>query len=299
MRQKTQKIMFISVYTVLFSGLIFIWKELIFPSHVYEEKYVEPVLSLWHKDSESDNFLSFDRVSQEGLDTTIKKLIYEKYSKEYSQKEQNKVYFRYIPSSLYEDIQYSYLPIAEVFLFHKKIISRIQDMWILLYKNRGNTRGRMKGGDIHIYNPESMTDSEFLWVLIHEFWHYYDIHSLEWNAFGDISQNFYDISWKSVTTTKPDMTRKDFVSGYSMTNQYEDFAETYLYFILHNEDFAFKSISNTILQKKYDFMRSYITWSWDFTLQSFSDDDVQSYYWDITKIPVDVKKFLQYLQEDI
>lgn len=299
MKQKTQKILFISIYTILLSGLIFIGKLLFFPNYLQEELYLEPTLSSHNHESETHYFESFSGVTQWELDATIKKLIYESYSKKYSQSERNKVQFRFIPNSLKEDIQYSYLPIAEVFLYNRNILSRIQDLGILLYKHTGHTRGRMKWWNIHMYNPESMTDSEFLSVLIHEFAHYYDIYSLKWNAFWDVSQNFYDISWKSVTTMKPWLTAEDFVSGYSMTNQYEDFAETYLYFILHNEDFAFRSLSNSSLQKKYDFMRSYIYASSDYTLTSYSTEDLRPYYWDITKIPVDVKKFLQYMQDDI
>lgn len=299
MKQTTKKILFVSIYTLLFSTLIFIATDLIFPSHTHEEKYIEPDLSSHYYDLENEEYESFQWVSQEQLDATIKKLIYENYSKKYSEDEKEKVAFRFIPNSLQEDIKYSYLPIAEVFFYNRKILSKIQDMTLLLYKNSYHTRGRMKDGNIHMYNPESLTDSEFLWVLVHEFWHYYDIYSLKWNAFWDVSQNFYDISWKSVTTIKPWMTSADFVSGYSMTNQYEDFAETYLYYILHNEDFAFKSLSNTSLQKKYDFMRSYVPVGAGVTLSSYSTQDVLPYYWDITKIPVDVKKFLQYMQEDI
>jgi hypothetical protein len=68
-------------------------------------------------------------------------------------------------------------------LYNRKILSRIQDIGLLLYKNSAHTRGRMKEGNIHIYNPESLTDSEFLSVLVHEFGHYYDIYSLKGNAF--------------------------------------------------------------------------------------------------------------------
>jgi len=299
MRKTSQKIIFISIYTILFSGLIFIWTELMFPSHIHEEKYVEPELSSHFHDIEDPRFQWFDDVSQQQLDATIKKLIYESYSKKYSDSEQDKVQFRFIPTSLKQDIAFSYLPIAELFLLDRTILSRIHDTTLLLYKNSAHTRGRMKDGNIHMYNPESMTDAEFLGVLIHEFGHYYDIHSLRGNAFGDVSQKFYDISWQSVTTVKPWIWREDFVSGYSMTNQYEDFAETYLYFILHNEEFAFKSLSNEALQQKYDFMRWYVNlWPW-LILSSFGTHEMQDYYWDITKLPVDVKKFLQYLQDDI
>jgi hypothetical protein len=93
-------------------------------------------------------------VTQVQLDATIKKLIYENYSTQYSNSQLDKVDFRFIPSSLEADIEYSYLPIAEVFLYNRKILSRITDIDLLLYKNRGDTRGRMKGGNIHMYNPE-------------------------------------------------------------------------------------------------------------------------------------------------
>jgi len=299
MKQKPQKILFICIYTLLISSLIFIWKQLFFPSYHLEEIYVEPIHSGHSHELRDVDFQSFSWVTQWELDATIKELIYENYSKKYSQSEKDKVNFLFIPKSLKEEIQYSYLPIAEVFLYNKNILSRIQNLWLLLYENSTHTRWRMKGWNIHMYNPESMTDSEFLSVLIHEFAHYYDIYSLRGNAFWDVSQQFYDISWQSVTTIKPWLDASDFVSGYSMTNQYEDFAETYTYFLLHNEDFAYKSLRNNSLQKKYDFMRSYIHASSDFTLSSYSLDDVKPYYWDITKIPVDVKKFLQYMQDDI
>lgn len=299
MKRSTQKILFISVYTLLFSGLIFVAKEIFFPSNSYEESFVEPSLGLHYHDLDSSNFESFSWVTQSELDTTAKKVIYENFSKKYSLSEKDKVDFRFIPSSLEEDIKYSYLPVSEVFLYNRNILSRIEEMSMFLYKSAGDTRWRMKNWHIHMYDPESLTDSEFLAVLIHEFWHYYDIYSLQWSAFWDRSQEFYDISWKSVTTIEPGLWKEDFVSGYSMTNQYEDFAETYLYFILHNEDFAFKSLGNVSLQKKYDFMRNYLGLPNDFTLSSFSTQDPESYYWDITKIPVDVKKFLQYMQEDI
>jgi len=299
MTQTIQKIVFVAVYTVLFSSLIFLGRLLFFPDYAREEIFVEPTLSSHSHEYEDDIFESFSWVTQTQADAAIKKLIYENYSQKFESREKDKVWFRFIPSSLEEDIRYSYSPIAEVFLYNKNILSRIQDMGLLLYKNRANTRGRMKWWDIHMYNPEAMTDSEFLSVLIHEFWHYYDIHGLKWNAFWDVSQKFYDISWDSVTVIRPWLDREDFVSWYSMTNQYEDFAETYTYFLLHNEDFAFRSLSNKTLQKKYDFMRTYVYGNNIFTLSSYSTQQVKEYYWDITKIPVDVKKFLQYMQEGI
>jgi hypothetical protein len=91
----------------------------------------------------------------------------------------------------------------------------------------------------------------------------------------------------------------DFVSGYGMTNQYEDFAESYLYYVLHNEDFIYKTLDNPSLARKYNYIREYIFPKNQFLQEDFSAQGVSDYYWDITKQEVDVKKFLQYLQEQI
>jgi hypothetical protein len=51
---------------------------------------------------------------------------------------------------------------------------------------------------------------------------------------------------------------KDFVSGYAMTNKYEDFAETFTYFVMHNQDFLTKSQDSDILAQKYNFFSEYV-----------------------------------------
>jgi hypothetical protein len=38
-----------------------------------------------------------------------------------------------------------------------------------------------------------------------------------------------------------------------MTNKYEDFAESFTYYILHNDDFLKKTKQSDILLKKYNF----------------------------------------------
>ena len=84
-----------------------------------------------------------------------------------------------------------------------------------------------------------------------------------------------------------------------MTNKYEDFAETYVYYILHNEDFIYKSLSSNDLARKYAYMKEQVFPKNQFLQEDFSDEALKKYYWDITKLGVDVKKFLQYLKEDI
>jgi len=286
---------------LLFTLLLFVWKEIFFPDYYYQEKYLEPSISWWYYSLElqEEQYDSFSGATQQQLDATIKKLIYETYSKKYSDSQKRRVFLRYIPTKLEDSIKYSYTPLVEVFLYKKDIFAHIKNLWVYLYKNKHDTRWRMKSWNIHIYGVENFTDSEFLSVLIHEFAHYYDIYSMPGNAFGDISDTFYDISWNSVTTMKSGSSQSDFVSGYAMTNQYEDFAETYVYYILHNDDFVKKTEASSRLKQKYDFVRDYVFQNNQFQNQDYSSDLIENYYWDITKIPVDVKKFLQYLQDDI
>jgi hypothetical protein len=43
-----------------------------------------------------------------------------------------------------------------------------------------------------------------------------------------------------------------------MTNKYEDFAESFTYYILHNDDFALKAEKSDILKKKYNFFNIFL-----------------------------------------
>jgi len=94
------------------------------------------------------------------------------------------------------------------------------------------------------------------------------------------------------------MQQKDFVSGYSMTNKYEDFAESFTYYVLHNNDFYEKSLLSDILKKKYDFFSNYIFKNDEFKTVSYKVTPyIKDYYRDITKIEYSLQNFLQYLKK--
>jgi hypothetical protein len=96
------------------------------------------------------------------------------------------------------------------------------------------------------------------------------------------------------------LTQKDFVSGYSMTNKYEDFAESFTYYVLHNKDFLEKSRKSNILRKKYNFFNLVLLKSEVFKNTDFSEKNIiKDYYRDITKINFSRKNFLQYLKNSI
>lgn len=291
------------LYTSIFTLLIFFWMSLLVKGiHISsEEDFIE-----WAKDIrppklvQGEEYYSFSWVTQTELNSAVSEVIYDSFREKYQNEQKEKVIFRYIPLGLEERIQNSYTPIAEVFVYERDILKHIDEMKVFLYNNRTDRRGRMKGKNIHMFGVPQMSDEEFLSVFLHEFAHYFDIHSFSKNSFWDESQKFYDISWDWVNVLSPWLDQTDFVSGYSMTNQYEDFAESYLYYILHNRAFLQKAETSEALKRKYNFFRKYVFEKNQFYKESFArDENIEAYYWDITKISVDVKKFLQYLQDEI
>ena len=94
--------------------------------------------------------------------------------------------------------------------------------------------------------------------------------------------------------------KQDFVSGYAMTNKYEDFAESFTYFVFHNQNFLKKSEKSQKLKEKYDFFAQHFDFSASLVSQNFSvDQKYAEYIWDATKLHYNLKKFLQYLQHEI
>lgn len=301
MKKKVQNICLLTLYTVLFSALIFVGKDVFFSDNFQEEIFLEPSLDQNSPTlKEWSEYYSFSGVTKQQIDSAVLDVVYTSYVEKYEREQAQKLRLRYIPTSFQYDIAKTYTPIAETFLYKRDILSQVEDLGVYFYRNIADTRGRMKGKNIHMFGVEQMTDEEFLWVLIHEFAHYFDIHSLERSASGDVSQEFYDVSWQSVSIIRAGQLSTDFVSGYAMTNQYEDFAESYLYYILHNAEFLSRAADSRALAEKYFFFQNYIFPNKQFYNKDFGWDRIASdYYWDITKIPVDVKNFLQYFQDAI
>ncbi len=158
----------------------------------------------------------------------------------------------------------------------------------------------MKNRTIKLFSPQTMRKDELIAIFIHEFSHYIDIYSLERKDYSDISNKFYNVSWYSTKVIKSWMKQKDFVSGYSMTNKYEDFAESLTYYILHNEDFLAKTKKSEYLKEKYNFFSFYLFKNWLFKNTDFSKNNkIRDYYRDITKINFSLEIFLQYFKKSI
>jgi hypothetical protein len=83
-----------------------------------------------------------------------------------------------------------------------------------------------------------------------------------------------------------------------MTNKYEDFAESFTYYVLHNDDFLKKSKYSKVLKQKYDFFSDNLFTNNEFKTDFYKTTQyVMDYYRDITKINFSLENFLQYLKK--
>ncbi len=84
----------------------------------------------------------------------------------------------------------------------------------------------------------------------------------------------------------------DFVSGYAQSNQYEDFAESFVMYIFHNATFADRALRSESLRQKYLFLANSVFPRGYFQGTDFSIGRVPSYVWDTTKISFSLSKYL-------
>ena len=120
---------------------------------------------------------------------------------------------------------------------------------------------------------------------------FYDFDSPVGN--DDRSSRFFKIAWTSEKERKAQARDLDFVSGYSMTDPFEDFAETYAYYRLHGAEFRKIISSSELLRQKYDFMKWYV-----FDGKDFGGDEDSKHLniwqrnYDVTILPYSLKNFL-------
>lgn len=135
--------------------------------------------------------------------------------------------------------------------------SKVTPLNLVLDSERREPRGQVTGNKL-ILSTVIPSNSEQLKVFVHELGHIVDIFYLKKGFFSDPSDVFYAISWESFNTKKKGQKITNFISGYALSNKYEDFAESFSFYVFHNEDFAKRAKKDSILQKKYDFFGSYV-----------------------------------------
>jgi len=169
-------------------------------------------------------------------------------------------------------------------------------------------RRGLAGGNTMVLRCVDVDEAELVAVTVHEMGHIADtgwLHAAEpgeKTSFvdrgttvysTDPSAELYSVSWednRSFTGQSP-----DFVSGYAMTNPYEDFAESYAMYVLHGSLFRFYAEHNEALKQKYEFMK----WEvfdgveYDFTLESIpAAREAWSRVYDVTRLDYDLESFV-------
>lgn len=180
---------------------------------------------------------------------------------------------------------------------------------LTFYFNDTGRRG-LGGGSTIILRCQNVSDQELVSVFMHELGHIVDTGILKGNFWAgesefmdgknavyndDLSLEFYRISYQDEKTLKANVTNLDFVSGYAMNDPFEDFSESYNFYVLHGDDFRYLAVSNESLEKKYQFFKNHIFEGVEFDLKDglqVGDDGNRSY--DSTLLHYDLDKFLDY-----
>jgi len=302
---------------IFFINYAFFWQSKeVLEKQLIESKYIDPSLWINLDTSYNDGILQkytdqylLDR--QENIDKIrqdIKNKVIEEENKKIKQKVktleikqekergEDKIKFIYLPDNIRNSILYISNNIYKA-LKTNTFDSKINSLVVEFYETRYDTRWKMKNWIIKLFDPLKMWEIESFSVFIHELWHIIDIYFLENISWNDISNIFYEISWDSTTIMKAWQNQNDFVSGYSMTNKYEDFAESFNFFVLHNNDFLQKTKSSDLLVQKYIFFNNHIFSNNKFVSSDFSIKQNSSYLWDTTKLDINIKNFLQYIEK--
>lgn len=188
---------------------------------------------------------------------------------------------------------------------HREVIDELT-----LYYTKDGRRGLGGTGSI-VLRCLNVTDTELVSVLLHEVGHLVDASFLKgtrsdgltnFSGFHDFdipvpaddpSSYFFDISWTSEKNMRPESAELDFVSLYSMTDPFEDFAETYAYYRLHGPDFRKLAETNEKLAKKYEFMKIQVFGGEEFNgYKSPKNLNLTRRNYDATVLPFPLKSFL-------
>lgn len=178
----------------------------------------------------------------------------------------------------------------------------------LILKEETDPNRGLGGQNTIILHSGKLPDAELLGVFIHEMGHVVDTGLFRGNSTGkgstftdgqnmvydnDPSISFYEISWNSTTAKQPDTSSLDFVSGYAMTDPFEDFAESYVFYVVHGNTFRKIAGTNEKLQRKYNFLKNIVFNGKEYETGSRSVDNNERSY-DATLQSFDLMSFLKF-----
>lgn len=169
-------------------------------------------------------------------------------------------------------------------------------------------RRGLGGGSTIILRCSDVTDKELVSVLVHEMGHIADTGYETGDVWAgksefmdgqipiynnDKSLRFYRISWENETTLKEDVKKTNFVTGYAMTDPFEDFAETYNYYVLHGQQFKQMAKYDKTLRRKYIYMKYFVFEGQEFNFDPYTEGNKVARNYDSTLLNYDHETFLR------
>ncbi|MCD6109650.1 putative zinc-binding metallopeptidase [bacterium] len=169
-------------------------------------------------------------------------------------------------------------------------------------------RRGLGGGSTVILRCSNVSDKELSSVLVHEMGHVVDTGLYTGNSWygksefmdgnipiynDDLSLRFYKITWENDKKLKKGAKESDFVSEYAMTDPFEDFAETYNFYILHGKQFREMTEFDRSLMRKYLFMKYYIFKGQEFDNDPYTKIEPFTRTYDATLLNYNEKSFIK------
>lgn len=110
---------------------------------------------------------------------------------------------------------------------------------------------------------------------------------------GDPSLDFYNISWNDLRSKTENSIESDFISEYAMTSPFEDFAESYTYYIQHNKSFLEKIKTSLVLLKKFEFLKNKVFMGKTFDIRESVPKESNKRIKHVDHEPFDLSEFLK------
>ena len=206
------------------------------------------------------------------------------------------------------------IPSDQLLIDHKKSIlyqalqklpkEHRQALQVLILKEEtGKTRG-LGGQNTIVLTMGNLNEEELIGVWMHEIGHVVDTGLLQGKGNrtsifqdghkpvlqDDPSTVFYQYSWKTTAERRGGSTALDFVTGYAMSDPFEDFAESYTYYVLHGNTFRSMLSSSMVLSQKYHFLKEKIFGGQEFDTGENTLPTKREF--DATLVVFDIQRFL-------
>lgn len=168
---------------------------------------------------------------------------------------------------------------------------------IEIQKNIGQRRWYATRDTILLNTAQVWEKNEMIGLISHEIGHIIDLGMLQgreekkneiYTEFGkivfaldDISLKYYELSRENETIRRASAIKKDFCSGYGMSDPFEDFAECLNLYIHHNNVFQSFALKNKIMRKKFNFIAGLFSWKY---ITKGQKTNTQERPWDTTKM---------------